>query len=142
MIDDLRAEVANLGNRSDVMPRLGVGNAELKHIHEEKADLRRENDKLNRECRLLKNRLRSLDDMMKIKEEKLRGRSKDTYAALKWLRQNKKLFSGTVYEPMMLVISVRSPKNAKYVENHIPFNDLRAFTFQKREDMEKFMTGT
>uniref|UniRef100_A0A8C8F0V2 Structural maintenance of chromosomes protein 5 n=1 Tax=Oncorhynchus tshawytscha TaxID=74940 RepID=A0A8C8F0V2_ONCTS len=127
MIDDLRAEVANLGDRSDVTPRLGVGNAELKHIHEEKADLRRENDNLNRECKLLKNRLRSLDDMMKIKEEKLRGRSKDTYAALKWLEAEQTLH-------------VRSPKNAKYVENHIPFNDLRAFTFQKREDMEKFMT--
>ncbi|CAB1332711.1 unnamed protein product, partial [Coregonus sp. 'balchen'] len=41
---------------------------------------------------------------------------------------------------MMLVISVRNPNHAKYVENHIPFNDLRAFVFQKREDMEKFMT--
>uniref|UniRef100_A0A8C8F1W6 Structural maintenance of chromosomes protein 5 n=1 Tax=Oncorhynchus tshawytscha TaxID=74940 RepID=A0A8C8F1W6_ONCTS len=123
MIDDLRAEVANLGDRSDVTPRLGVGNAELKHIHEEKADLRRENDNLNRECKLLHIPF----DLVT-----------PTLLSSGW-RQNK-LFSGNVYEPMMLVISVRSPKNAKYVENHIPFNDLRAFTFQKREDMEKFMT--
>uniref|UniRef100_A0A8C7TQI5 Structural maintenance of chromosomes protein 5 n=1 Tax=Oncorhynchus mykiss TaxID=8022 RepID=A0A8C7TQI5_ONCMY len=146
MIDDLRAELANVGDQSDVTPRINAVNAELRRIQEEKAkmegekaDMRREKDNLNGECRLLKNRLRSLDDMMKIKEEKLRGRSKDTYAAVQWLRQNKHIFSGNVYEPMMLVISVRNPNHAKYVENHIPFNDLRAFVFQKREDMEKFM---
>uniref|UniRef100_A0A8C7DAT0 Structural maintenance of chromosomes protein 5 n=1 Tax=Oncorhynchus kisutch TaxID=8019 RepID=A0A8C7DAT0_ONCKI len=144
MIDDLRAELANVGDQSDVTPRINAVNAELRRIQEEKAkmegekaDMRREKDNLNGE--LLKNRLRSLDDMMKIKEEKLRGRSKDTYAAVQWLRQNKHIFSGNVYEPMMLVISVRNPNHAKYVENHIPFNDLRAFVFQKREDMEKFM---
>uniref|UniRef100_A0A673Y4C3 Structural maintenance of chromosomes protein 5 n=1 Tax=Salmo trutta TaxID=8032 RepID=A0A673Y4C3_SALTR len=144
MIDDLRAELANVGDQSDVTPQINAVNAELRRIQEEKAkmegekaDMRREKDNLNGE--LLKNRLRSLDDMMKIKEEKLRGRSKDTYAAVQWLRQNKHIFSGNVYEPMMLVISVRNPNHAKYVENHIPFNDLRAFVFQKREDMEKFM---
>lgn len=29
---------------------------------------------------------------------------------------------------------------AKYVENHISFHDLRAFVFQKKDDMERFMT--
>lgn len=29
---------------------------------------------------------------------------------------------------------------AKYVENHIPFQDLRAFVFQRKDDMETFMT--
>uniref|UniRef100_A0A673Y3R5 Structural maintenance of chromosomes protein 5 n=1 Tax=Salmo trutta TaxID=8032 RepID=A0A673Y3R5_SALTR len=145
MIDDLRAELANVGDQSDVTPQINAVNAELRRIQEEKAkmegekaDMRREKDNLNGECRR-KTHTGSLDDMMKIKEEKLRGRSKDTYAAVQWLRQNKHIFSGNVYEPMMLVISVRNPNHAKYVENHIPFNDLRAFVFQKREDMEKFM---
>ncbi|CAB1318577.1 unnamed protein product [Coregonus sp. 'balchen'] len=125
MIDDLREELANIGDQSDVTPRIDAVNAELRRIQDEKAkmegekaDLRREKDNLNGECR---------------------RRSKDTYAAVQWLRQNKHIFSGNVYEPMMLVISVRNPDHAKYVENHIPFNDLRAFVFQKREDMEKFM---
>lgn len=43
---------------------------------------------------------------MKAKEEKLRGRYRDTYAALQWLRQNRQLYSGKVHEPMMLVVSV------------------------------------
>lgn len=28
---------------------------------------------------------------------------------------------------------------AKYVETHIPFQDLRAFVFQRKDDMEDFM---
>ncbi|KAJ7988430.1 hypothetical protein DPEC_G00323470 [Dallia pectoralis] len=147
MIDDLQAELANIGDQSDVTPQIDAVNAELRQIQAakakmdgEKADLSRERDHLNADCARLKKHLRSMDDMMKIKEDKLRGRSRDTYTAVQWLRQNKGLFSGNVYEPMMLVINVHNPNHAKYVENHISFNDLRAFVFQKREDMEKFMS--
>ncbi len=107
---------------------------------------------------------------MKVKEDKLRNRFRDTYTALKWLRDNRDRFEGNVYEPMMLVvraqlqiqllfhgdgflsrsgwfslslfcqINVRDARHAKYIESHIPLNDLRAFVFQRQEDMEKFMT--
>uniref|UniRef100_A0A8C2NZ47 Structural maintenance of chromosomes protein 5 n=1 Tax=Capra hircus TaxID=9925 RepID=A0A8C2NZ47_CAPHI len=33
----------------------------------------------------------------------------------------------------------RNNKNAKYIENHIPSNDLRAFVFENQEDMEVFL---
>lgn len=46
---------------------------------------------------------------MNAKEEKLRGRHRDTHAALQWLRQNRQLFVGNVYEPMMLVVSPSEP---------------------------------
>lgn len=35
---------------------------------------------------------------------------------------------------------MREHRFAKYVENIIPFQDLRAFVFQRKDDMEKFMT--
>lgn len=47
-----------------------------------------------------------MNSIMKAKEEKLRGRFRDTYTALQWLRQNRHLFKGNVYDPMMLVVSV------------------------------------
>ncbi|MEQ2218930.1 Structural maintenance of chromosomes protein 5, partial [Xenoophorus captivus] len=81
-----------------------------------------------------------MNNMMNAKEEKLRGRHRDTHAALQWLRKNRQLFEGNVYEPMMLVVNVKNPDFAKYVENHISFHDLRAFVFQRKNDMEKFMT--
>lgn len=34
---------------------------------------------------------------------------------------------------------MKDNKNAKYIENHIPSNDLRAFVFESQEDMEIFL---
>lgn len=108
---------------------------------------------------------------MNRKEEMLRNRFRDTHTALLWLRKNRNLFEGNVYEPMMLVvirvlllcevstsgvcvrtflfhlsgyiflqINVRDSRHAKYLECHVSINDLRAFVFQKQQDMEKFMS--
>ncbi|XP_051807111.1 structural maintenance of chromosomes protein 5 [Acanthochromis polyacanthus] len=147
IIEDLKAELAKVGDQPDVTPRINAVNMELRHIQEDrakiegdKADLRREKDHLIAESKSLERKLRDMNNMMNAKEEKLRGRHKDTHAALQWLRKNKQVFVGNVHEPMMLVINVRDPKFAKYVENHISFHDLRAFVFQRKDDMEKFMT--
>ncbi|KAF3860372.1 hypothetical protein F7725_000627 [Dissostichus mawsoni] len=88
---------------------------------------------------VLERKLRDMNNMMNVKEEKLKGRHRDTHAAIQWLRRNRQLFEGNVHEPMMLVINVKDPRFAKYVENHISFADLRAFVFQRKSDMEKFM---
>uniref|UniRef100_A0A668A922 Structural maintenance of chromosomes protein 5 n=1 Tax=Myripristis murdjan TaxID=586833 RepID=A0A668A922_9TELE len=141
IIDDLKAELANVGDQPDVTPQIDAINAELRSIQVErgkidgeKADLRREGDNLTLEKKLI-----DMNNMMKVKEEKLRSRHRDTHSALEWFRQNRELFTGNVHEPMMLVINVKNHGFAKYVENHIPFNDLRAFVFQRKDDMEKFM---
>ncbi|KAM7412011.1 hypothetical protein PAMA_021807 [Pampus argenteus] len=145
-IEDLKTELSKVGDQPDVTPRINAVNVELRHIQQErakiegeKADLRREQDNLCAESRMLEKKLRDMNNMMNAKEEKLRERHRDTHAALQWLRQNRTLFSGNVYEPMMLVINVKDNRFAKYVETHISFHDLRAFVFQKKDDMEKFM---
>uniref|UniRef100_A0A8B9HI59 Structural maintenance of chromosomes protein 5 n=1 Tax=Astyanax mexicanus TaxID=7994 RepID=A0A8B9HI59_ASTMX len=147
MIQDLQRELDNMGSQEDVTPKIEKVNADLRTILEEKArldgeqqDLRRDKDEGFGELRRLQIRLRGLEDMMNRKEEMLRNRFRDTYQALQWLRKNRNLFEGNVYEPMMLVINVRDPKFAKYIESHVPVNDLRAFVFQKQRDMEKFMS--
>uniref|UniRef100_A0A4W6CS39 Structural maintenance of chromosomes protein 5 n=1 Tax=Lates calcarifer TaxID=8187 RepID=A0A4W6CS39_LATCA len=157
-IDDLKAELAKVGDQPDVTPRINTINVELRRIQEErakiegeKADLRREKDHLFAESRseskdlIIKHikhydSLNDMNNLMNAKEEKLRGRHKDTHTALQWLRKNKEQFHGNVHEPMMLVINVRDPRFARYVEHHISFHDLRAFVFQRKDDMEKFMT--
>uniref|UniRef100_A0A3P8ULN2 Structural maintenance of chromosomes protein 5 n=1 Tax=Cynoglossus semilaevis TaxID=244447 RepID=A0A3P8ULN2_CYNSE len=142
-IEDLKAELAKTGDQPDVTPQINAINVELRQMQQdrariegEKADLRREKDNLCAESK----KLNCMNNMMNAKEEKLKGRHKDTYVALQWLRKNRQMFEGNVYEPMMLVINVKDHRFAKYVENHIPFHDLRAFVFQKKADMEKFMT--
>uniref|UniRef100_A0A8C3G3P1 Structural maintenance of chromosomes protein 5 n=1 Tax=Cyclopterus lumpus TaxID=8103 RepID=A0A8C3G3P1_CYCLU len=146
-IDDLKAELAKVGDQPDVTPRINAVNVELRNIREErakiegeKADLRREKDNLHAEStsESLPQTI-DMNNMMNAKEQKLQRRHRDTHTALHWLRQNRQLFGGNVHEPMMLVINVRDHRFAKFVENHISFHDLRAFVFQRKDDMEKFM---
>ncbi|XP_068611158.1 structural maintenance of chromosomes protein 5-like [Brachionichthys hirsutus] len=146
-IEDLTAELGKMGDLPDVAPRVTAINHELKRLQVERAktegeksDRRREEDNIWAESKMLEKKLNDMNNVMKAKEEKLRGRHKDTHAALRWLRQNRQLFVGNVYEPMMLVINVKDHRFAKYVENHISFHDLRAFVFQRKDDMERFMT--
>ncbi|XP_074538571.1 structural maintenance of chromosomes protein 5 [Halichoeres trimaculatus] len=145
-IEDMKAELAKIADQPDVTPRINEVNSELRRIQVErskieleKSDLRREKDNLRAEARMLEKKLNDMNNMMNAKEEKLRSRHRDTHTALQWLRENKKLFSGNVHEPMMLVINVKEHRFAKYVENHIAFHDLRAFVFQRKDDMERFM---
>ncbi|XP_028835959.1 structural maintenance of chromosomes protein 5 [Denticeps clupeoides] len=147
IIADLQAELDSQGSQEDVMPLIEAVNCELRRIQDERAELEskqidqhRDKDTMAAELRLLHNQLRSLADRMNQKEERLRSRFRDTYTALQWLRRNRNLFTGNVYEPMMLEINVRDARHSKYIESHIPINDLRAFIFQKREDMEIFLT--
>nr|XP_020475714.1 structural maintenance of chromosomes protein 5 [Monopterus albus] len=146
-IEGLKAELAKVGDQPDVTPQINAVTTELRQIHEErskiegeKADLRRERDNLHAESKMLEKKLNDMNNMMNAKQEKLRGCHRDTYSALQWLRQNRNLFQGNVHEPMMLMINMRDHRFAKYVEMHIPFHDLRAFVFQRKDDMEKFMT--
>ncbi|KAM6982879.1 structural maintenance of chromosomes protein 5 [Tautogolabrus adspersus] len=145
-IEDMKAELAKVADQPDVTPRINEVNVELRRIQVERAkiegeksDLGREKDHCIAEGRMLEKKLKDMNNMMNAKEEKLRGRHRDTHTALQWLRQNKHLFRGNVHEPMMLVINVKDHRFAKYVETHIAFHDLRAFVFQRKEDTEKFM---
>ncbi|XP_055022058.1 structural maintenance of chromosomes protein 5 isoform X2 [Boleophthalmus pectinirostris] len=145
-IDDLKAQLAKVSDQPDVTPKINEVNMELRRIQVERAkiegqkgDLRREKDNLYSEYKMLEKKLNDMNNMMNAKEEKLRNRHKDTFAALQWLREHKQIYAGNVHEPMMLVINVRDPQYAKYVETHISFQDLRAFVFQRKDDMEKFM---
>nr|XP_030733042.1 structural maintenance of chromosomes protein 5 [Globicephala melas] len=79
------------------------------------------------------------DNLLNQKEDKLRQRYRDTYDAVLWLRNNRDKFKQRVCEPIMLTINMKDNKNAKYIENHIPSNDLRAFVFESQEDMEVFL---
>ena len=56
-------------------------------------------------CLVLQSELKELQDVGNRRLEKLRQQHKDTYNAIQWLRANKHLFKGDIYEPMMLIVS-------------------------------------
>lgn len=49
--------------------------------------------------------LQTLRNIENQQLEALRVKHKDTYDATRWLRENRNMFKGTVYEPVMLCVS-------------------------------------
>uniref|UniRef100_A0A4W3I9B1 Structural maintenance of chromosomes protein 5 n=1 Tax=Callorhinchus milii TaxID=7868 RepID=A0A4W3I9B1_CALMI len=111
MIEDWENELKASGNDDNVQPELDSISRSLRKVQEErgaidgeKADLRRDKENLEREKKRITNHLKRLEDMMNIKETRLRDRFRDTYNAILWLRENKDKFKGRIFEPIMLEV--------------------------------------
>ncbi|XP_053322557.1 structural maintenance of chromosomes protein 5 [Spea bombifrons] len=146
MIEDWKNELRSLGSQENLQPELDSIDSELRHIQEEKAnvenemsDLRMEKDNLERDRKNKLNLIKQFENLMNLKEEKLRKRFADTYNAVVWLKENKDRFQHSVCQPIMLEINMKDQQHAKYVENHISMNDMRAFVFESKEDMDMFL---
>ncbi|KAL4826248.1 hypothetical protein H8958_022118 [Nasalis larvatus] len=143
MIEDLQNELKTTENCENLQPQIDAITNDLRRIQDEKAlcegeiiDKRRERESLEKEKKSVDDHIVRFDNLMNQKEDKLRQRFRDTYDAVLWLRSNRDKFKQRVCEPIMLTINMKDNKNAKYIENHIPSNDLRAFVFESQEDME------
>uniref|UniRef100_A0A8C5JXA5 Structural maintenance of chromosomes protein 5 n=1 Tax=Jaculus jaculus TaxID=51337 RepID=A0A8C5JXA5_JACJA len=146
MIEDLQNELRNTENCENLQPQIDAITNDLRRVQDEKAscegeiiDKRRERETLEKEKQSVDDHIVRFDNLMNQKEDKLRQRYRDTYDAVLWLRKNRDKFKQRVCEPIMLTINMKDNKNAKYVENHISSNDLRAFVFESQEDMEIFL---
>ncbi|XP_069891815.1 structural maintenance of chromosomes protein 5 isoform X2 [Dipodomys merriami] len=146
MIEDLQNELKTAENCENLQPQIDAITNDLRRIQDEKGlcegeiiDKRRERETLEKEKQNVDGHITRFDNLMHQKEDKLRQRFRDTYDAVLWLRNNRDKFRQRVCEPIMLTINMKDNKNAKYVENHIPSNDLRAFVFESQEDMEIFL---
>ncbi|XP_037013485.2 structural maintenance of chromosomes protein 5 isoform X5 [Artibeus jamaicensis] len=146
MIEDLQNELRTTENCVNLQPQIDAITNDLRRIQDEKAlceseiiDKHKERETLEKEKKSVNDQITQFDNLMNQKEDKLRQRYRDTYDAVLWLRNNRDRFKQRVYEPIMLMINMKDHKNAKYIENHIPPNDLRAFVFESQEDMEVFL---
>nr|XP_008101503.1 PREDICTED: structural maintenance of chromosomes protein 5 isoform X2 [Anolis carolinensis] len=146
MIEDWKNELKNTDNAENIQPQLDHVNSAIKNLQEERANVdgslqerHRQKQNLLQEKIGVAGRIEKFENLMNVKEENLRRRFRDTYNALLWLRQNKDRFKRPFCEPMMLAINMKDQKYAKYVENHISSNDMRAFVFEIQEDMEIFL---
>ncbi|XP_075684088.1 structural maintenance of chromosomes protein 5 isoform X2 [Rhinoderma darwinii] len=146
MIEDWQNELNSMTNQESLQPEIDSIGRELHHIQDEKSnvesemsDLRMERQNMEREKKDKSNRIKQFDNLLNLKEEKLQKRFADTYNAVLWFRENKERFKKRVCLPIMLEINVKSHQHAKYVENHISMNDMRAFVFESQEDMDTFL---
>ncbi|XP_062368984.1 structural maintenance of chromosomes protein 5 [Cinclus cinclus] len=146
IIEEWQNELDTMAVCENLQPQIDAVNSELKKLQEERAnidndisDLRAEKNNQEREEKRIIDRLGQLNNIMHMKEENLKMRFRDTHSALMWLRNNKDKFKKTTCGPMMLEINVKDSAHAKYIENHISDNDMRAFVFESQEDMETFL---
>ncbi|NXM66247.1 SMC5 protein, partial [Serilophus lunatus] len=146
IIEAWRNELDTMAVCENLQPQIDAINNELRELQKERAnidsevsDLKAERGNQEREEKRVIDHLEQLNNMMKRKEENLKARFRDVYSALMWLRKNKDKFKRRVFEPMMLEINIRDSRHAKYVENHISSDDMRAFVFECQEDMETFL---
>ncbi|XP_075416668.1 structural maintenance of chromosomes protein 5 isoform X1 [Tenrec ecaudatus] len=146
LIEDLQNELKSTESCESLQPQIDGITSELRRVQEEKAscegelmDKRREKEMLEKEKKSVHEHMVRFDNLMNQKEDKLRQKYRDTYEAVLWLRSNRDKFKQRVCEPIMLMINMKDNRNAKYIENHISANDLRAFVFESHEDMEVFM---
>jgi chromosome segregation ATPase len=108
----------------------------------ERDRIRVDEESVKRQLESCKQQIRQLEDTRNQREQELTKRSRDTYCALQWLRTNQDRFKEAVIEPMMLVITVKDPSKAKFVEAAIPFRDMTAFVCQNTEDLHLFLQET
>ena len=111
----------------------------LAGITEEKENLGFEINSLHNSRREYQQDLDRLQDLSGHRMRELRKANSHVYEATMWLRKNTHLFSKKIYEPMVLLINMKDPSDAMYVEAQIPQRDLYAFTCEDKQDMNAFL---
>lgn len=84
-------------------------------------------------------KINALNSVADAKLNFLRNNFADAHTAVLWLRKNKAMFRGQIYEPMIIEMNVRSNEYAKFIENTMKVQDMIAFTCEETEDMNKFL---
>ncbi|KAH9499281.1 Structural maintenance of chromosomes protein 5 [Bulinus truncatus] len=128
-----------LRNLDKVSKEINNVNHSITSVQADGDILRREIQTLREEKKGSELRLQSILDVNNRRLELLRTLHIDTYEAVKWLRDNKSLFKYTIHEPMLISLNVNKPDNARLVESHISFNDLKAFVCEDPDDLSLFM---
>lgn len=81
--------------------------------------------------------IENMENIREIRLNVLKQRYPDVYTATMWLKDNRNLFNGVVYDPVMLEINVKESKNVKYIENIVGVKDLICFICEKTEDVSR-----
>ncbi|XP_068235097.1 structural maintenance of chromosomes protein 5-like isoform X2 [Palaemon carinicauda] len=117
---------------------ISSGSTKLAEICNEIEELIAENRENKRRIQSYKTQIEAAQDVRQQRFELLRKKSVDAYKAAKWLEDNSGQFTSPFYMPICILINLRDSAFADVVESTISFNDLIAFVFHDKEDMNKF----
>lgn len=90
----------------------------------------------------IERRITTMENITQKRLEFLKLNHEETYRAVCWLRENREMFQGHVYDPIILEINIKDISNAKYIENTVSIRDLIAFTCERKDDMALFLRET
>jgi len=145
-IAELEAEQNATEDDTSLGPQLTQAKSEAqilqRNVNEEKMALdntKYEQLNVGRQIKDNERQLSDLKDIDRQKLEVLKGKCKDSYEAVRWLRQNKDKFQHEVYEPLIVCGNVDNPDNAQYLENRIQLRDMTSFFFQSADEMNMFL---
>lgn len=140
------SDMVRSNNEQEIAHDLEQVARDLREVNLQMTNVQTQGEQLVREINVIKNEIRSnearLHEIRNVNNrrlETLRTLHQHTYEAVVWLRENKNQFSGTIHEPLIISLNVTNPQDAKLVESHISFNDLKSFVCENPDDLELFM---
>lgn len=104
-----------------------------------RGQLQDENREIRNSIDSMKNRVVNMENEERRKLEALKNRDHHTYQATMWLKENRHMFKGHIYNPVILELRLKEQVNAKYLENTIQFRDFHTFGCEDADDVEVFL---
>jgi len=83
-------------------------------------------------------RLKKIQDDRAIRRERIFHREPKLGQVYQWIEENRKEFRRPVWGPIMCEVTTKTKNAAAFLENHVPYNLLKTFVVECRED-EQFI---
>lgn len=107
-----------------------------------RGQVQEEGQNIRNNIQSVKHRVTNMENTERRKLEALKnrfGNGEDAYKAAMWLQDNRHLFKGHIYNPVILEVQLKEQLNAKYLENSITVRDFHAFGCEDIDDVELFL---
>lgn len=104
-----------------------------------RVELRDESSEIRMKIDRIKNRVVNMENEERRKLEALKNRDAATYEATMWLKENRHMFKGHIYDPVILELQLKKQGYAKFLEKSIAFRDFHSFGCEDVDDVEVFL---
>uniref|UniRef100_A0A182PUN3 Structural maintenance of chromosomes protein 5 n=1 Tax=Anopheles epiroticus TaxID=199890 RepID=A0A182PUN3_9DIPT len=149
-VQDCADAATALGSEDQVQQKISILEGKENKIRVENDVLMNRRQELNQkidtelkpEMMSIERSIETAENVANAKLKLLQTRFEGTYQAVLWLREHQHLFSGKIYEPMILELNVPVLANVPFLENTIGVRDMVAFTCENTEDMNLFLRKT
>ncbi|XP_071454709.1 structural maintenance of chromosomes protein 5 isoform X2 [Hetaerina americana] len=148
---NMKVQIEYLENLLQDMDEKGLEEKEMKLAIEEK-EVMKQMYSIQRERQSVEMKILNVENQIKVVEQEIAKandvnslkfqllKSRGLYEPMMWFRSNKDKFRGKAYEPMIMVINMKSRNMAKYLESVVSYRDLIAFVCENPEDSNFMMT--